>query len=472
MSDGNFDTAIHLTAKKLAVLIFSLQLALPVLVGLDKLRLGVPILRQAVGFVYLTFIPGFVILKILKINGLNKVEELLYSAGLSLSFVMFVGTIINCLYPAFQASKPISETPLIVTISAVILIISCTLLDKDRLETFSINMRQILSPSFLSFSLLPFLAVFGAYLLNFHDDNVLLLILLATVSMIPLLAVFDKVPSDEYPFAIWAISISLLLHNSLIGHYVSWGDSEGEYLVSNFVLMNGSWDKAVSTTSNSLLSLAILHPTYSIVCGLELTWVFKIVYPLLFSLTPVALYLAFKKQVSEKIAFLSSSLFTFSHVFFTLLSRNSRTGLSLLFLSLLILLMVDEKMNKIKRTALAVVFALTIVVVYYGVSYMLLIFLPSAVLLNFLLDRRPSKNKLVTPTFAILFFSFTIAWYMYTSNSSGFDILVKVGKDFVNGFMELLGVPRSSPTYYLTKAWSISLETELGLPYSCARLRG
>jgi uncharacterized membrane protein len=457
MPNANF-SIFHLTTKRFAVLILSSQLALLVLVGLDKLGLEVPILRQILGFIYLTFIPGFVVLKALKIGELNSVEELLYSVGLSLSFVMFVGIVMNCLYPIFQISKPISETPLIVTISSITFIISCILFNKDRLRPFSINMRKMPSPSFLSLSLLPFLAVFGTYLLNFYDNNVLLLILLAIVSTIPLLAVLDKVPSKEYPFAIWAISISLLLHNSLIGHYVSWGDSEGEYLVSNFVLMNGSWDRNVSTTTNSLLSLAFLYPAYSIICNLELTWVFKIIYPLLFSLTPVALYLAFKERIGEKSAFLSSSLFMFSFVFFTVLSRNTRTGLSLFFLSLLILLMMNDKMNKTKKTALAIAFALAVVVTYYGVSYMLLTFLPLVVLLDFLLDRRSSKNNLITSTFAILFFSFTIAWYMYTSNLSGFDTTVKLGKDFVDGFAELLGVPRSSPTYYLLRRQSISLE--------------
>jgi uncharacterized membrane protein len=457
MPNANF-SVFHLTTKRFAVLILSSQLALLVLVGLDKLGLEVPILRQILGFIYLTFIPGFVVLKALKISELNSVEELLYSVGLSLSFVMFVGIVMNCLYPIFQISKPISETPLIVTISSITFIISCILFNKDRLRPFSINMRKMPSPSFLSLSLLPFLAVFGTYLLNFYDNNFLLLILLAIVSTIPLLAVFDKVPSKEYPFAIWAISISLLLHNSLIGHYVSWGDSEGEYLVSNFVLMNGSWDRNVSTTTNSLLSLAFLYPAYSIICNLELTWVFKIIYPLLFSLTPVALYLAFKERICEKSAFLSSSLFMFSHVFFTLLSRNTRTGLSLFFLSLLILLIMNDKMNKTKKTALAMAFVLAVVVTYYGVSYMLLTFLPLVVLLDFLLDRKSSKNNLITPTFTILFFSFTIAWYMYTSNFSGFDTMVKLGKDFVNGFAELLGVPRSSPTYYLLRRQSISLE--------------
>jgi len=100
---------IHLTTKNLLIVIFSLQLAFLGLVGLEKLGLEIPILRQAVGFIYLTFVPGFLIFKILQINNRNIIESLLYSVGLSLSFLMWTGALINFLYPLIGISKPISE---------------------------------------------------------------------------------------------------------------------------------------------------------------------------------------------------------------------------------------------------------------------------------------------------------------------------------------------------------------------------
>ncbi len=43
--------------------------------------------RQVVGFLYLTFIPGFVILKLLKQDDLGLAETALFSVGLSIAFV-------------------------------------------------------------------------------------------------------------------------------------------------------------------------------------------------------------------------------------------------------------------------------------------------------------------------------------------------------------------------------------------------
>jgi len=99
---------IRLTNRNIFILLVSIQLAFFGSIALDKLGLGIPLLRQIIGFIYLTFIPGFLILKCFKINGKKIVEDVLYSVGLSLSFLMFTGVLINFLYPLVGISKPIS----------------------------------------------------------------------------------------------------------------------------------------------------------------------------------------------------------------------------------------------------------------------------------------------------------------------------------------------------------------------------
>ena len=60
--------------------------AMPVLIACE-----IPVLGQIVGFIVLTFIPGFLILRIIKPHKLGVTESLLYSVGLSIAFVMFLG---------------------------------------------------------------------------------------------------------------------------------------------------------------------------------------------------------------------------------------------------------------------------------------------------------------------------------------------------------------------------------------------
>ena len=106
--------------KKFFTVVLTIQLAVWGVIGLDAIGLEVPVLRQVIGLAYLSFVPGVVILRILRLHRLGSIETLLYSVGLSLATVMFGGAIINTVYPLFGISKPISLMPLMVSFTVLI----------------------------------------------------------------------------------------------------------------------------------------------------------------------------------------------------------------------------------------------------------------------------------------------------------------------------------------------------------------
>ena len=83
----------------------------------------------------MTFIPGILILRILKIHEIGNIETLLYSVGLSLTILMITGFIMNFIYPMFGILKPISLYYLLITISGLvtILIVLSYKIDKNYL---------------------------------------------------------------------------------------------------------------------------------------------------------------------------------------------------------------------------------------------------------------------------------------------------------------------------------------------------
>ena len=64
-------------------------------IGLEQLGIGVPLLRQGLGVIFLSFVPGLVIVNILGTRGLSLVEVLLYSVGFSLASVLLVSFAAN-----------------------------------------------------------------------------------------------------------------------------------------------------------------------------------------------------------------------------------------------------------------------------------------------------------------------------------------------------------------------------------------
>ena len=447
--------------KKFLKVILAIQLAMWCVIGLDAIGLQIPILRQLIGFIYLTFVPGIIILRILKLHKLGNIETLLYTVGLSITTLMLTGLFMNMVYPIFGISGPISLTPLIITISVVILVL-CILnyvRDKNFSEPSYIDIKNVLSPPVLFLCLIPFLVILGTYLVNFYHTNILLMLLIVVLALIVVLIGFDKfIPKNLYPLAIFVIALSLLFHNSLISMYI-WGcDINYELYLTNSVKMNSIWDPTIHCVCNAMLGLVMLAPIYSIITNMHIAWVFKIIYPLLFSLAPLGLYRVFQKQTNDKIAFLACFFFVSLSVFYIDMLALARQQIAELFLVILVLLMIDKNMDKIKRSLLFIVFGISLVISHYGLSYIYMFCLIAAWLILILIDnpemqrlgtnfqskfgrareklaRNPISLKVdrtIRSTFVLFFITFALSWYMYVSSSSTFNVVVEISNHIAN----------------------------------------
>lgn len=429
--------------KKFLHVILAIQLAMWGAIGLDLIGLQIPILRQLIGFIYLAFIPGIIILRILKLHTLGKIETLLYTVGLSITTLMFTGFFMNLIYLFFGISGPLSTIPLIITISLVVLILCtlCCMWDKDFSNPSFLEIKDILSPPVLFLLMIPFLAIFGTYLVNFHNNNIILLFLIVVISLVVILIGFDKfIPTKFYPLTVFVIALSLLFHNSLISMYI-WGwDIHVEYYIANLVITNSVWDSTIYSNVNAMLSIVMLTPIFSAITDMNLTWIFKIIYPLLYSLVPLGLYRVFQKQTNDKNAFLSVFFLMSIFTFYKEMPTLARQQIAELFLVLVILLLFDKHMNKMKRSILLIIFSFSLVVSHYGLSY---IFMASFILVWFLLylDKRyQSKNTIntITSSLVLLYIIFTLTWYIYISSSSTFNSIVFIGDHIADSITDLL----------------------------------
>lgn len=423
--------------KRFLAAILSIQLVLWVVIGLDLMGLQIPILRQLIGFVYLAFIPGILILRALKLHNLSNIETLLYTVGLSIVTLMSVGLLMNVVCPLFGLFEPISMLPLTITISIVILMLCvlCYVRDKDFSNPSFIDVENTVAPPALFLCLIPFLTIFGTYLTNFYNNNIFLMFLIVVLALMVLLVAFDKfIPKNLYPLAIFIIAISLLFHRSLISMYLTGWDIQHEFYLSNLVITSSIWTPTIPFSTNAMLSIVILAPLFSNMCSMSPIWVFKIIYPLLFSLVPLGLYHVFRMQTNDKIAFLSC--FFFMSVFYIEMPTLARQQIAELFLVSLMLLMVNKNINRVKRTVLIIIFAFSLVVSHYGLAYIFMLSLIIVSILFFLnVWHRNQSNMMkstITPTFILLYITFAITWYMYVSSSSAFTTIVHIGDHIAN----------------------------------------
>jgi len=420
--------------KKFLSVVLIIHTTLICLIFLESSGFEIPIIRPLVGFVYLTFIPGFLILRVLRIHNLESAESILYAVGLSLSSLMFLGLFANTVYPLLGISKPISLWPLTITIAifVFILCILSYLRDRDFAKTCSINLDFILSPSTLFLSLIPFIAIFGTFLVNFYANNILLMFLIPLIGFLPILAIL-KFEKKLYPFAVFIMAISLLFHTSLISNYL-WGwDIQLEYYFSKLVLTNGYWNSSLYGSINGMLAIVILAPMYSLLCDLDIVWIFKIVYPFFFSFVPLAMYCFIKKQTNEKVSFLSCCFFIFLAFFYSTMLQLARQQIAELFLALAIALLVNRELERKSKSFLLTLFGISIIVSHYGTAYLFMFICIANCLFTLLLNfprlfggnlSSKSYEFFIGPAFTIIFAVLTLMWYMFTAGSHPFETLL------------------------------------------------
>lgn len=458
--------------RKCLLLLAAIIVAFVGLAGLAAAGFDVPVLRQLIGFIYLTFIPGMLILRILRVHNLGTVKAVLYSVGLSIAFTMFSGLFINTLFPYLGISKPISSWPLTLTLVmfTVILFIVAYLRDRGFQPLRTIHderEKPPLSPSLLLI-LLPILAILGALLVTFRQDNTLLLLLIPLLALVLVLVALSRfIPPRVYPLAIVMIALALLFHKTLLSVYLCGADIQVEYYYQNLILTNSHWDSSLSTNLSAMLSIMMLCPIYSLLLGIDSAWLLKIIYPLIFSMVPLALFEVYREQIDARKAFLATFFFMSMAVFFIDMTALARQQIAELFFVLLMLLMVDRRVTRPQKSVLAVIFAMSLPVSHYGLAYIavaffvlgwtLLLLLKNPKMSNWWqrLSQRPSPSStnpnlavsnsevrsslsVLSGTLVCLYVGFLLAWSIYTSSGSVFNTIVNIGNSIYFSMGEFL----------------------------------
>lgn len=455
---------MRLSKRSIIVSTLSVQLAFFGLSILDCIGIQISdvdtFLRQVFGFIFLMFVPGFLILNILKLNNKSTVEIILYSLGLSLAFLEFIGVSINFLFLSIDLYNPISEIPLITTvnIATFLLYLIYYFYNKNNSQYFHINIAQIFSPYIFFLLSLPILTILGTYLINFYGTNLFLLILLAIISIIPILVVFNILPEKIYPFAIYTVTLSLLFHCSLITKYIPLSDNVYEYYVAQLVMKNRFWDPTLAYGTNSIVSVGILIPVISILCNVNLTIIYKIIAPLLMSIVPVGLYQIFKERLNSKIAFLSCFYFISIVMFYSWIATTIKQVSSYIFLVLIILLIIDRTIYKSTKCLLSIIFVLSLILSHYGTAYIFMIVSIISfciILLSKLKNHDAMIVNIINPKFITLSIVVGLTWYLYISGGLMFYSIINTCYYYVSEIINFINLTHN---YTITR---IESETSL-----------
>ncbi len=382
--------------------------------------INIPFLREIMVFISFTSLPGILIIHCLRLKQIDFLKKLVLSVGLSISFILFTGMVLNSLYPLLQ--KPLSLIPVLVLFNLILIIMAFIAYKRNRddfiLDDF-LNIKidydgQL--TSMLIFPLFfPFMAILGTNLMNNTGNNLILIVMLFLILfyMILLGILRKKVHNITYPLALWSIGLSILLMYGLTSSHIMGRDVNNEFYCFMLTLSNSHWNiMNYYNPYNACLSITILPVIYQVLSAMNPEYIFKLFAAVIGSFIPLVVYIVAKKYVALRYAFFASLLFVFQLFFFNLLGAI-RQEIAILFFFLAFMIIFSSDIDRRSKKVLFLIFMFSLIVSHYTTAYVAFVLVVPILVLPFLKGLFKDR-KLVFTNFDIILLSliFIAIWYI------------------------------------------------------------
>lgn len=394
----------------------------------------------------------------LKIKLTGFWEYLVYTVGLSIAFLMFGGLFINLVLPLVGIDNPLSTMPLLISFNIFLLIFWIIAYKRNKdfsLEIKLPNLNWLNKIFIITAMIFPILSILGATTLNNGGPNYLTMIMLGGIVIYVFLLVLirKKLTENIYPWAIVMMGIALLFSFSLRSWHLTGGDISLEYYVFQLAKLQSHWNFfQFRDPYNSCLSITILPTILSNFSNISGEYIYKAIYPVIYSFSIISLYLMVKKYLKSDFSVLSIFFFIIQLPFLLWIAQLARQEIALFFFSLGLLTIFNNNFSlKIKGT-LFLIFGFSLAVSHYSSIYVALFLLIFAFVINYCIKKfisilnkykhgsnnyiSPSKiarSQYFVPARSILILClFTFIWYSVFTQSA-----VSIGEIFKNNVNNL-----------------------------------
>lgn len=337
------------------------------------------LLRLGFVTIYLSFIPGGLVLALIISRKPRLLNWLIYSVGLSLIMTMILGVALSLVSPVFQVERPFNIFLLLTvwTLLAGLLVLFIKGLRGNclghPLDEMGLDVRKLImgvSRNHLIIFCLPAASALSVFTLNMYGNNIPLLSVLILLAALPLILIVFNSTHTTYAVAVYSLALSLLYHRTL------WSSAYPMEIWMPVITVDlGAWSSTIGSGigHEGLLANSVVYPIFSIFSGITPITQLETVNPLIMALLPLAAFALYRQFFDPSEAFVSATVLTFSHqFFFKTWPYGARDGISTLFMIFFFLTVFDKNLTKRSRNILSGVFLAAVVFTHYGVSYILL----------------------------------------------------------------------------------------------------
>ena len=207
--------------------------------------------------------------------------------------------------------------------------------------------------------------------MNMSNNNIILIIFLLIIIPIYIAIVVlnrNNISRNIYSLIIIIMSVSLVLLMGMRSSHIIGADSNLEYYIFMQTLSHGKWQILINSTLDSCLSISILPVVYYSFLNINPEYIFKMLYPILFSISPLIIYIIAKNYFCDIYAFFAS-FFYMSQTTFLCTTSNSRTTIAILFFALSIMILINNRLPEYIKRLLLICFIFSCIVSHYSTTY-------------------------------------------------------------------------------------------------------
>ncbi len=320
-------------------------------------------------------------------------------AVLAVLALILIGLILDLALPLFGDTRPLSPTPLTAGVDAynlLLLGLGSALQRRVVPELVQPRLRsrrsayETLALLFAGLSCL--FAVTGAIRLNNGAGDSVGLVALCCVCLAVALLFGppSRLSAANICLTLAGASAGLVLLTAMRGWFINGPDSLGEYAVYRGVAAAARWSGG-SSAYNSCLDITILPQLLVRVTGISSVYMWKVIFPVLSSLTTVFVFLTARFFVSQRLAALSAVAYMTFPAFVYSLEFTARQEIAFIFVGCFTLIAFSPR----TRATSFLIYAslIGVVLCHYSTAYYLAATLVGAFLLRLLL---PAARRLAT----------------------------------------------------------------------------
>lgn len=379
--------------------------------------------------------PGYAMLKRFKLHRSSRFQDLFFSVLFSLLLLQGIYSAYSVLCFGLGFEHSLTKVPVFIIASILLLFCSFILRNNfDILSSYQIISKIGLSVRNKSFFLyliplaIPLTSLIAVARLNVLKDSITTGIFLYSCIGILLFLMSGNIlrkSSGMHYLIFYCTLLALLFGSTFRGDGGFWGwDINWEFPVASRILLQQHWIPLPDSPYNSMLSITVLPVVLSFLTKFSLTIIFKLFFPLVAALIPVASYSLLRRFVRNSIAMCVVIIQTIGSISyipqFTALARQT---IGIAFFVGMILVLFDPVWDHNKKTKIILILGCGLSFSHYSSAYLCsTIFLGSG-LLSLLLRRldffrRKNIKPVATLGLGLAILGITLLWNGVLNNSA------------------------------------------------------